>query len=341
MTTFMLKTGHQAQLAAQPIVVRVQSGDGAEPHRLEVLGEQRQPVSVDRHGMLVLPVVDQRITVRVLPSGEGRFPSQSLITLMVGPDSRDPDVDRAMLDQVDVSGLAFRDLITVEPVGERLQVTALGTVADTPLPPRAEMARDAARELLGVPQAATADAMDISVAVDVSVSMRQPITDGTVEATLEFLAGLGSVVAAGRSLDVSLCGQTLQRLATEPPEKFTAAAMASVAEAPLTTGFRSALAGPGGPRSLVFLITDGIPADLDVVDPSVDSVRPPHLVLLVPSGFAETVRVPEGVPYTVIGVEPVGSGRTTSLGSDRRQCTEIVRSLLVGYDAQARTGGAA
>ncbi|MDO5498552.1 MAG: hypothetical protein Q4F67_02605, partial [Propionibacteriaceae bacterium] len=152
MPTYVLEGGSSATLPAKPLTLRLQ-GPGHGEIRLEARQDGVSDASAlaPMPGMLVLPRVSGRIEVRALPLRDRTFPSGTVVSLSATIERHgDDDPERAIMQGIDLSGLAQRELLLVEPAGADLRLTALGVVVDVPLPPLAAKARDLARELLGV-----------------------------------------------------------------------------------------------------------------------------------------------------------------------------------------------
>ena len=327
---FLLKGGEQMMLPARPLVVRHQAGMDGAHYRLVASVPSGEPIVVQRQGMLVLPRIHQPTTVRLLPApGTSQFPPQSVLTVLIGPDGGNPDADYAQL-SLDVSGLPQEDLVRLEPHGTSITVQSLSTPHTPKLPPQAELARDVARELLGVSFVADR-AVDVVVGVDCSPSMRRLLDDGAIEAALNMFAGLASVIDPNHEVEAVLCGRVATRLPAEPIDTFAAITVTELARQPLATGCRSRGLSTAGSRSLTYLISDGVPADWrQRNDP------PPHLALLASGRFAPIYdRSPES-RITVLPTERVRAD--SSLAWDRSEMRSIVTSLLHSYDRLRKEG---
>lgn len=338
MTMYLLNGGEQVSLPARPIVVRLQASGVLGEHRLVAAVPYGEPVAVRRPGMLLLPRIDQPTTVRLFPAlGSELFPPQTQLNVLVGPDGLDPDADHVSL-SVDVSGLPLRELVTLEPSGATVTVTALGRRVDPRLSPDAEAARDVARELLGVPFVAADAAVDVRVGIDISPSMRPYADDGSLAALLEVFAGLASVIDPNAELEAVLCGRTIIGLPPEPLDRFAAAAVAEVGRQPLVTGLRTSGLPGASPGVVSYLISDAVPPDLDRRHDD-----PPHVVVLGDPAFAQAGTLAEVPASTVVPVAvgsvsvAAGSGGPepgTALRWERHQLRAIVGSLLVSYQQQ-------
>lgn len=299
MPTYVLEGGSSASLPAKPLTLRVQ-GPGQTDIRLEARqnGVPDPAAITPMAGMLVLPRVTAPIDVRVVPAKGAHFPSGTVVALSAAIELHgDLDPERAVMQGVDLSGLAQRELLRVEPAGSEIKLTAMGVVADTPLPPLAANARDAARELLGVERVPAGDASALRIAVDASASMRPLVTDGSVGAALELIIGVSRVTSAEHDV--------VAELGTDRPQPVTAGSVAELPRAvhdalaglPLRTGFRTAGSRSGlggyGTRTSLCVVSDGVPADLPAEDTALVVIATPGVrEVLAPRAPATTAWVP-------------------------------------------------
>ena len=322
MAMYLLKGGEQVALQTRPLIIRLQSAGGSSIFRLKATVPVGEPIVVERQGMLVLPRIQQPTTVRILPTAEGQsFPPNSVLTAVIGPDGGNPDADYAQV-SLDVSGLPQEDLVLCEPQGPTIKVTSLSIPHGTKLPPQAELARDVARELLGVafdPH----HAVDIVVGIDCSPSMRSYLADGAIEAALHTFAGMASVIDPNHEVEAVLCGRITTRLRSQPIDKFAVQTVAEVKRQPLVTGCRSSALRTGA-KSLTYLVTDGVPADLRRRND-----HPPHLAILAPRNFANLPFLPSSSPLTILPTD--GNLSNDQVLWHREQVREIVDSLLASY----------
>lgn len=345
MPTYVLEGGSAITLPAKPVSIRLQSSRSAAV-RLEAVGIDGPVRSIaPAPGMLVVPQVPGPVTVRAVPAEGGRFESGSVLNLTIGYESRqDLDPDRGVLNGLDVSGLQHRDVVMLEPNGDRIGVTVLGpAAAEEPLSPGAELARDAAREVLGTDQLPSRSAVTAVVAIDVSASMRPLHADGTVAQVLDILAGVHRVV--GRPAKGSLRGCLVagqgRWLSPAPPERFAQEAVQAAQDLPLSTGFRSAAVldpqrsgAPADSPVLHWLVTDGAPGDVAALQGRTDV----HLVCLVPNSARET-GLGQGLPTTVVGL-PDMAGQTAAFGQDGAAVRDIVSSLVTPFQQSWSSAGA-
>lgn len=328
MTTYILRTGSEVPVPSAPLVAQLQAGGGPFGHRWSVRGTTAEPPVIVRPDRIVLPAITEPVTLRILPEpDEERFAPHSVVTVVIRNDRAGADADQVILDDVDLSGLTHRDLIQLVPDGRQIRIVGLRTAADTPLPPVAELARNAAREILGVPQVDAADAIELAVVVDTSASMRGPLSDGAAVAACDVVAGIATVIAPGRRLTGSAAALTSRRLAGAPPDRFAAEMAAALGAATadhdrdhdptpsprLTTGFRSAAADPDR-DGLTVVVTSGVPADRQ------SDASTPLLILGAPGRSTDW---PGAAGATV-----VDRGGLISSPPDREVITAAVGSLL-------------
>ena len=322
MTTYVLKGGEQISLPTRPLIVQYEPSGAAVPFRLVASVPNGTPIAIERQGMLVLPKLQQPTTVRVLPDGGELFPPQSLVNVVIGPDGSGPAPDYVKI-SLDLSGLPSEELFLLEPQGPTIRVTSLSMPNAPKLPAQAELARDVARELLGVSYVAQR-AVDLTVGVDCSPSMRFFVADGSLEAALNIFAGMASVIDPNHAVEPVLCGRVATRLTAEPIDEFAAKTVAEVRTQPLATGCRSAALTTNGAKTITYLISDGIPADLRQRKDA-----PPHLAVLSVGSAAEPPPLPPGVVATMM---PVSAGqRQRGVLWDRWAARTIVGSLLTSY----------
>lgn len=268
MPTYVLEGGSSATLPAKPLTLRVQGQRQADVRLEARRGGVPDPTAITpMPGMLVLPRVSAPVEIRVLPARERTFGSGTVIALSAAIELRgDTDPERALMSGVDLSGLAQRELLLVEPVGGEVRLTALGVVADTPLPPLAARARDQARELLGMERLPSGMAMPLEVVVDASASMQALAWDGSVGAAMELILGVSRVTCGDESLTVEVATDRAVRVTAAAEAELPRAVHEAVLGVPLATGFRSRGSGQrsfaGGTPAARCVVSDGVPADL-------------------------------------------------------------------------------
>lgn len=327
MPTYVLEGGSAATLPARPLTFRVQG-----QRQNEVLIEARTPdgdqiaaAITPMPGVLVLPQVSGPTQIRVRPAKARTFASGTVVALAGTIESRtDPDPERAVLNGVDLSGLSHRDLVEVVPVDGVLQLTALGVVADTPLPPLAARARDIARELLGMERVPQGIVAPLEIVVDASASMRILAVDGSVGPALEVIIGVSRVTAGEEAVTVELTATHPRSVPASSPAEIPQAVHQALQSVPLATGFRSRRTGYAsgwGPQAVRCVLSDGVPADLD-------SERV-GLVVICPTSTREVLkaRAPQDTAWIPVG-EWGSASAYDLLTGDERPLREAVTALL-------------
>lgn len=334
MTTFMLQQGRPVRLVDQLLVVRAQATEGQQPPRVEAVtldahGEERPVDEVERHAGTLVLAVDQVTTIRLTPPvGDLVFASNSSYSVVIGPDS--PTGDQVVLGSVNASGLSRRNLVTLQPDGNEIVVTAVAETWEPVLPPLAARARVAARAVLAQASVTGAGCVAVQVVVDGSASMRPALASGAVERALELLMGASQPISSSSRVGASLCGQSRTAFLDQRLDDFASPVVAEALKVAPSIGFRSTLVPEGGADTLTYVVTDAIPADLD---PGRSDRL--HLLILSAAGRRGAARHPDGVDATVI--EPSAD----ALGMDQSEVTAIVASLLSGYVRRFGVAGAA
>ncbi|MDO5498718.1 MAG: hypothetical protein Q4F67_03445, partial [Propionibacteriaceae bacterium] len=159
---------------------------------------------------------------------------------------------------------------------------------------------------------------------DGSASIRPFVADGSVAAVVEVLAGVSRVTSPGRPVTAAAGGATARTVRTESVGALPREVHDLLSEMPLVTGFRTADGSqqPGQGRTVLCVVSDGVPADLP-------TDRPVALaVLAAPS--ARDVLAP-GAPETTAWV-PVGERGSQSayslLMDDEPALRDVVAGLL-------------
>lgn len=320
MTTYLLREGHSVRVDAGPIAIRVQPvGAASVRFRVEVEGTHGPARTVRRPDQVIVPVVDQPVRVSLLPEDEV-FEPQSVVTVALGPDEPGGgDADRAVLDAIDLSGLSRREIVIMEPDAGRIKISTVGVVTDEALPPTAEMARDAARGLLGVPRLPVERRVLLEVGLDTSASMRRLPPDRLARSCLEILAGLSVVIATDQTVHGTLIGWEAVPVPAGPAAEFATSMITGLDDRPLDIGCRVDALDPVATRSMPparvarYLITDDVPAG-----------RPGFaLPWVVVVGEA---REPGELRDGATGVPVPAEGQRL----DRDQVRRVVASLLTG-----------
>ncbi len=292
-----------------------------------------------RPAVMVLSQVGRRTVVRVTP-GPGRsvFPERSVLTVRLTTEpTGDFAGDDVVVQAVEVSGRAFRDIVAVDVEDEhRLSVSAIDAVVDVPLDELAAAARAAARVRLGVDR--TAEAVNIMVAVDMSASMGWAFGRGAARAALQVVAGLSQVIGWDAELDVVLLVDRPTRLAAVPPRELAAATTAMIDQTGLGCGFRSTPADlPVRPPAITYVLTDAVPPDLAAARRAHRPGDARHLVLVAdPDGPAPAPV--DGLPVTSLPMPPDGVDAVEHLLRNNGELPRLVDSMLADVVADSRTG---
>lgn len=330
MATYILDGKGTAQLPRRPLVVTlsVMGRDGVATLEARRDGVLDPTVITHSAGMLILPVVERETLLVAVPSGgAATFPSGTTLHVSVAVDSsRDPDPDRAQLTPRDVSGLSYLELATVAPDGDHVVVATKLEVAEIALGALASRARIAARSVLGVDQAAPAEQRLVDIRVDSSASMLPSVSDGSVRAILDVLAGISTVVSPERAPVVSIVGSRPVSIAVADVDQLADTVHDHLLSAQFGVGFGADGTFDGvQPGSLVVLVTDSVAA----VELSPDRVE---CVAVVASSSRTALA---GAPGAVIRPALDGSDTSRHLLDNPAEVEEAVRGILSG-----RRGGA-
>ena len=254
-------------------VVRLSAhvGNGTTPVLQALQGGRRLPDDRPHPTMLVLRDVTERTLVRVLPPRAAAFAERTVVRLTLRIDTPNAQYE-ITVQPVDVSSLPLRDLVSVEPDGDDLRVTARDAVSDLPVGPLAVRARGEARRRLGYDRVRDDRAVRVAIGIDVSASMAHPLRDGGVHAAVDVLAGLWQVVGDEDEFPlVCLLGEETTWLPAVAPAEMAAALTDHVEGNGFELGSRAFLPDPPGPRvvrrTARFVVTDGIPADFTRLPP--------------------------------------------------------------------------
>lgn len=221
MATYLLDGTQSARLPRRPLSVRMTVG-GPNPTgaRLAARLASGAEASVRVHsaGMLIVPRVDEEIIIAAVPdTGRDQFDEDTVLHVMIGPDSHDPDADHAQLAPREVSGLSSIELASIAPAGpDQVAVTTRLVIADVPLSPLANRARVACRGALGVDALPPHAQVTVGLVVDCSSSMAPLVADGTVYSAADVVVGVAAVVAGGQPVTTVLADQRGTRLPDGP-----------------------------------------------------------------------------------------------------------------------------
>jgi hypothetical protein len=285
-----------------------------------------------RPGLITLPDVAVPTRLRVMPLQSGTFADGTVLTLVLRTQSRHGETDETVtVRAVDVSGRPGRDLAVLEPVDEHTLVVRRLVGFDVPLWPLAAHARTVARGLLDID--GRDQPLDVVVAVDMSASMAPATADGAVEAAVEVVVGVAQVLAPRQVPSVFLLGAQTERVSAATSREVGAAARAAIGATGRGAGFRATTLLPADPRTIVYVVTDGVPADVDGLVAAGGADRLRRLVLVDPAGRPEQ---PPGLPTAVVPVPPGGVSVRDHLQSSASAMAELVGPMVAGFE---RAGG--
>lgn len=331
MPNYILEGDDRVSIARRPVAVSIGGTPGV-VLEARVGGHPDPGGRSPRPDVMILPRVEGRTVVRLAPAGHrGVFADGTKVTVRLQTEQpRNVEPDVVEVRAVDVSGLAFRDFLAVEPAGDRLTVTALGRLRDVPLGPLSTAARTAARARLGVDRAD--EPVDLVIAVDTSASMGAVLSDGSVSALVDMVTGLSHVIGWDRTLEVHLLGDEVTRLPDTPSTELAARTVAAMADIGFGTGFRSAPVDHRvhGVRreTLTYVLTDAVPADATALQAADRTDDARHLVLLGTSAVPASA-VPDGLSCTALPPPPAGVEAGEHVLRSPALLADVVASLLV------------
>lgn len=313
MPTHVLEGDKPVTLPAKPVTFRISGAGGVE---LNVFIDGRADARALRPtaDKVIVPVVDQPLVVRATPSGGGTFASSTVISCTAEIEVRgDHDPERAVLAQVDLSGLTGRDLIEVVPDGPRLRLTSMGVVTQTELPELAAAARDAAREVLGAERAPREQRTALTILVDCSASMRPLMEEGSLASAVEVVVGVAQVM--NERVAVRLAGERATDLPEVPVAELGRATSDAALAQPLAGSVRLDPVGRG--RTCVIsdqVLGDGAGA---------------HWLVLVPESAQQALGARPDTSFAPVPAWGNGVLAETLL-RDRQKLGALVRGLVSG-----------
>lgn len=166
-------------------------------------GAEQHVIRVNPHVVIIPLITESGLTVGVEPVGVATFGHDTIVHLVIGPDSPGEfDPQQVCFDPVNLSGTPGMELAALTPHGGRIEVTTRAIV-DSPLSPLASMARTAARRRAGKDQQPRGGSLTIGV--DASASMKDAFDDGSICAAIDMTVGVAD--AAGiRDIAAALVG---------------------------------------------------------------------------------------------------------------------------------------
>lgn len=336
MPTYMLEGAAEVKLNVRPLrfILRLE-GPGVQGW-LEISQDARavqnvmRPPSADN--IVILPQVAATTMVTLLPVGQARFPAPTIAHLsIVVEDKATADPQRVVLAPIDVSGLDRKDLIFISPADGALSVRAAHNQADADLGPLGNAARVATREILGLQWVEPAQSLNMVVAVDGSGSTMDLVQDGTVAAVAQVLAGVSQVVSNGREVNAAIVDESFHLLPPADLVQVPAQITEHFKNRIPSSGFRSTSpidAKFGLPaQQLVYLLTDGLPADAAKL-PGPDGGREVRHLVAVGDPGAWQLLGGSPVPSTVIDAPTQAESLNDRLLRDPRELSAVVTSLL-------------
>lgn len=351
MPTYMLEGQVAVRLTPKPITIALQM-TGPVQGRLVALSNGAPVANAvrPRPELLILPHVDEPVTLRIEPVGAEVFAQGSRADVSVSvndPGSTDPE--RAVLPPVDLAGLTSQTALSVERDAEGLRVRSeVREVVQVTLGPLADAARVVATELVGRQRLDEHEAVDVSIAIDASASFRRQAASGQLARAIDVIDGIAAVIDPDRLADAhilstpetpvtvergtTLASAVVRTLGSVTPE--TGAALASGASSDLA---KVATNTSTGGRRLTFVLTDAAPADREAFERLHTSTAALHLVVLG-RGSAWNLQQHPNTPATLLDVERYGAAPQDAAAVDPLATTPqllrpLVASLLEGRPA--------
>lgn len=337
MPTYMLEGTSEVGLSLRPLTVSLRLDPPHLQGRLEAMSRGHLvDVVRPRADLLVIPSVQDLVTIRVVPVGAERFPAAATAHVSISvDDAGGGDPERAVLLPLDLAGLDAADALVLER-GELTVRVRAAQVAPPPsdLGPVGNAARVAATALLGVQR--VAEAVDVAVVIDGSASLRPLVADGSVGTLLAVLEGICQVVSPGRPILALIRGLADHVVDVPAGDLAGATVRALHARAP-STGFRAH--GPHVPaadRAVTFLVSDAAPSDLpELTRAGASGGSATHLIVLGSRAVGELMGVQAG-GGTLVDTGLAGSDLAQQLTSDVSALRELVAQLLTALPAQAQ-----
>ncbi|WP_218713779.1 hypothetical protein [Arthrobacter sp. BF1] len=336
MPTYMLQGTAEVKLNVRPLSFTLRlEGPGVQGW-LEISQDARAVQNVVRPpnmpNVVILPQVGATTMVSVLPVGQDRFPAPTIAHLSIAVEDRaTADPQRVVLAPIDVSGLDRKDLVFVTAVDGSLSVRAAHNQSDADLGPLGNAARVATREILGLQWVEPAMALNMVVAVDGSGSTVDLVQDGTMTAVAQVIAGISQVVANGKQVSAAIVDDAFHLLPATELGHMSAAIAEHFKDRIPSSGFRSASpldATFGLPaQQLVYLLTDGLPADVQALPGAETGPQVRHLVAVGDPG-AWALLGGTRAPSTVIEAPIHTQTLHERLLRDPRALAVVVKSLL-------------
>lgn len=336
MPTYVLESNTPTRISAGPVRLQVHASDATGPVTLTAATDGTATLgTLSRPGVIVIPRLTGLTGVSASPQSSRAFPDGSIIDVTIdieGPPSVDPE--RIVL-KLDVSGLAERQLVTLEPKDGLTVVFHRGSDGGRKtLTGLAKTAQIATREVLGVEAVDPTSSIHAAIVVDRSASMLELTKDGSVRALVDVLIGVSAVVSPGRSITAALVGQSVSWVESSSVESLGEGVTRAQQETPLSIGFRSAHSDLLGTRpdenTVTWLLTDGLPSDLNELRLANEVQGEARHLVLFADGQAIHIQDEVGVPSTLVPPVPGDEGVAGRLALDSSALHRLIKSLLAG-----------
>lgn len=333
MPTYILEGTSEVQLRVRPLRVTLRVEGESSQARLEVEQKGRLQQSVIRPpDGVILPAVEELTVVSVVPVGQDRFPSDTVLHLAVSVEERASlDPQRAVLVPIDVSGLDRKDLISVERIGESLSLRVAHHQQDADLGQLGNAARVATREVLGLQWLDEAAAFNLLLAVDGSGSAVNLVQEGSASALAQVLTGIAQVIAGGNPVRAAVVSGSVNPVPGGDLASLPADIVATHKVLVPSSSFRSAFPRfenlrPGA-ATIVYLLTNSLPADIVDLERLAEPGEVRHIISVMPKAAWQLLGG-SSVSHTV--VEPVlrGDDLESRLLGEPHALRALVNSLL-------------
>lgn len=291
---------------------------------------------------LVQPVTDGNsdpVTIRLSPAGASTFPSGARfeITLEFVGDDVSPAEDLVYLTTRDASGLDLMDVVQLTPVGTEAtpgvrMLVPSDAISTRGLTSQAQDAFTAVRRVLGVDGLSASEAVQVTVLLDGSASMKPFMESGLVSGVIEVLRGLSAVVAPEGGFAVLIADDEVTSVSADDPD-WGEAVTAAMRGRGARVGFRSSRPELGNlrtERAVTYVVTDGPPADLTDLTAA---GRQNHVVMLCSEATLRAWALDPDLPYTVWNPtvpSPQGPYLTSLVISLLHGCLEDESHLMRG-----------
>lgn len=333
MPRYFLREDDRIPIARRPLRAELSITGEPDAVRLVALRDRRPDptVRVVRPGVLILRQIDGPVVLRVEPAG-GRLtiPFTTVVTVRLITEERGVEPDEVTVAALDLSGLPGRDVVAIDVDRDQLVVSAIDVVEDVPLGPLASLARSASRAVLNVDHVEDREAVNVVIAVDLSTSMAHLMSEGSVTAAVDVIAGVAQVIGEGKELGVCLLGDRQDWLPAVRVEEIAAATGRAIEETGYGCGFSAvpaALRSAPRENTVMYVLTDGVPGDARELSSSRrggGDVR--HVVVI----GDETGSLPHDPPSTRFPSPPRGKEATATLLERPERLTPVVAALLSG-----------